>query len=69
MTADDLLIRARTIARQLADISPDAFRLDKRQIRASFVGKKAPKEIVDLWAAPETHERIRAYLAKTLKKK
>ena len=69
VTADDLLIRARTIARQLADIAPDAFRLDKRQIRASFVGKKAPKEIIDLWAAPETHERIRVYLAKTIKKK
>jgi enoyl-CoA hydratase len=69
VTADDLLIRARTIARQFADIAPGAFRLTKRQIRDSFVGENAAKEIVDLWAAPETHERIRAYLAKTIRKK
>ena len=69
VTADDLLIRSRMIARQFADIAPDAFRLTKLQIRDPFVGENAPKEIVDLWAAPETHDRIRAYLAKTIKKK
>jgi hypothetical protein len=69
VTADDLLIRSRTIARQFADIAPDAFRLTKLQIRDPFVGENAPKEIVDLWAAPETHDRIREYLAKTIRKK
>jgi enoyl-CoA hydratase len=69
VTADDLLIRSRTIARQFADIASDAFRLTKRQIRDPFVGENAPKEIVDLWAAPETHDRIREYLAKTIRKK
>jgi enoyl-CoA hydratase len=69
VTADNLLIRARSIARQLADIAPDAFRLTKLQIREPFDAENASKEIVDLWAAPETHERIREYLAKTIKKK
>jgi enoyl-CoA hydratase/carnithine racemase len=69
VTAADLLLRSRTIARQFADIAPDAFRLTKRQIRRPFVGENAPKEIVDLWASPVTHDRVRAYLAKTIRKK
>jgi enoyl-CoA hydratase len=72
---EHLLSRAREIARKLMDISPADFRLTKRQIREPFlrdaagIARASADEIDALWAAPETHERIRAYLAKTLGKK
>src|ERR1700694_1483539 len=37
VNASDLLIRARSVARQFADIAPDAFRLTKLQIREPFL--------------------------------
>lgn len=67
--------RAVQLARQLAALSPVAFQLTKRQIRepylraAATISSASADEIDDQWAAPETHERIRAYLAKTIGKK
>jgi len=73
--AENLLRRATEIARQLAEITSDAFRLTKRQIREPFlrdaaqIARVSGDEIDAKWADPETHEHIRAYLAKTLGKR
>lgn len=72
--ADDLLDRGRAVAQTLASIPRDAFRLTKRQLRepylrdASHIAVASADEIDAVWAAPETHGHIRAYLAKTIKK-
>jgi enoyl-CoA hydratase len=69
-----LLARAQETAQALAAIPRDAFRLTKRQLRepylrdASRVAVASAEEIDAIWAAPETHDHIRAYLAKTIKK-
>jgi len=73
--ADELLPRAQAVARTLAAIPRDAFRLTKRQLRepylrdASHIAIASADEIDAVWAAPATHEHIRAYLAKTIAKK
>jgi len=75
VSAENLMTRAMEMARQLAEITPDAFRLTKRQIREPFlrdaaeIARVSADEIDAKWAAPETHEHIRAYLAKTLGKR
>ncbi len=72
---ETLLTRAQTIAVQIAAIAPEAFRITKRQLRepflhdASRVAAASAGEIDTMWAAPATHERIRAYVAKTIGKK
>ena|SRR5438128_2143376 len=72
VSADLLLPRAKEMARQIANITPDAFRLTKRQIRepylrdAARIANASADEIDALWAAPATHDHIRAYLAKTI---
>jgi len=74
-TASDLMPRANAVARQMASITPDAFRLTKRQLRepyvrdAAAVASVSADEIDALWAAPATHQHIRDYLAKTIGKK
>jgi len=74
LPAADLLGRAYAIARTLASIPRDAFRLTKRQLRepylrdSSHIAVASADEIDAIWAAPETHEHIRAYLAKTIRK-
>jgi enoyl-CoA hydratase len=73
--ASDLLGRAHGIAQRLASHRPDAFRMTKRQLRepylrdAAHIAAASVDEIDAAWAAPETHEHIRAYLAKTIGKK
>ena len=75
VAGDDLLRRANEVARQLAGITPNAFRLTKRQIREPFlrdaaqIATASADEIDALWADPKTHEHIRAYLEKTIGKK
>jgi enoyl-CoA hydratase len=70
---DSLLERAEAIARQLA-ASPRIFALTKRQLRdksitrAKHYAHELDAEIRELWSTPETHDRIRAYIAKTIKK-
>lgn len=71
--ADALLERADAVARQLA-ASPRIFALTKRQLRDKAISRakhyahEMDAEILELWTAPETHERIRAYIAKTIRK-
>jgi len=73
MAADALQARAGEVARQLASISPAAFALNKRMLHAPALERIAAtaahdEEALALWLAPETHDRIRAYLAKTVRK-
>lgn len=71
---EELLTRANEMAAHIATLPPEAFALAKRQIRdhAADRAKRHNGEFGDdvraQWNAPETHERIRAYLAKTVKK-
>jgi enoyl-CoA hydratase len=71
---DDLPARAEAVARQFAAVAPEAFRLAKRQLRDKAVSRakhyahELDGDARELWAAPETHARIREYLAKTIKK-
>jgi enoyl-CoA hydratase len=75
VSSDNLLNRAMEIARQLADLTPDDFRLTKRQIREPFlrdaaeIARVSAGEIAAQWADPATHEHIKAYLAKTIGKR
>jgi enoyl-CoA hydratase len=74
-SGDRVLDRGRKIAAEMAEHTPDGFRITKRQLREPFLRDAAriaavsTDEIDALWAAPATHEHIRAYLAKTLGKK
>lgn len=70
---DALIARAREVAEQLAGISPRAFRLSKRMLRAPVLERidrsaADDEEVLAAWLAPETHDRIREYLAKTVRK-
>jgi enoyl-CoA hydratase len=73
--AHDLLGRAHSIAQKLMTVPRATFRITKRQLREPYLRDAAEiaiasiDEIDAIWAAPETHEHIREYLAKTLKKK
>ena len=75
VSAEALLPRAVEIAREIAGTPQDGFRLTKRQIREPFlrdaaqIASASADEIDALWAAPATHEHIRAYLAKTIGKR
>ncbi|MGZ5442185.1 MAG: enoyl-CoA hydratase/isomerase family protein [Thermoanaerobaculia bacterium] len=72
---DDLTSRAEAVAGQLAALPPRAFQLAKRQLRDKAISRarhfahELDSEALELWKAPETHARIREYLAKTVKKK
>lgn len=72
--APALLARAEEMARHFAALPAQAFALTKRQLRdravhhAKHYAHALDDEIRELWGAPETLERIRAYLAKTVKK-
>jgi enoyl-CoA hydratase len=66
--------RAREVAAQMAAIPPEIFAHTKRHLRADALermdrlGAAHDAAALALWAAPETHERIREYLAKTVRK-
>lgn len=72
--AERLMERALEIAAQLAAIRADAFRANKLHVRAPArqflkndrTGLK--EKIMKVWAAPQTAENIRAYVARTLRK-
>jgi enoyl-CoA hydratase len=72
--ADDLPARAEAVARQFAALPPQAFQLAKRQLRdrtishAKHYAHELDSDALELWSAPETHARIREYLAKTIRK-
>jgi len=71
--ADALLGRAHEVAAQLAALPPEVFRMTKRHLRADALARmdaaaEYDAEALRIWRAPETHERIRDYLARTIKK-
>ena len=67
-----LIERAIAAAKTLAAISPAAFALTKRQIRASALQPPNRAEIdaavMQIWTSPETLDRIRDYVSRTLRK-
>jgi enoyl-CoA hydratase len=70
---DQLMPRALEAATRFASIPPDAFRITKSHLRAPFVAaaqarKAADEEALKVWCDPRTHEHIKAYLAKTIRK-
>lgn len=66
--------RAEDMARHFASLPPRAFALTKRQLRdrtigrAKHYGHEFDDEVRELWSDPETLQRVRDYLAKTVKK-
>jgi enoyl-CoA hydratase len=65
--------RALAAAKTLAALPPAAFALSKRQIREPNLhridnSKDVDAAIEQIWTAPETLERIRDYVARTLRK-
>jgi enoyl-CoA hydratase len=73
--AEALVERALEVARQLAAIPTEAFGPTKRELRRAALERAGSIEggvdadVLAAWAAPETRERIRAYLARTVGKK
>ncbi|MBV8418953.1 MAG: hypothetical protein JOZ26_02950, partial [Hyphomicrobiales bacterium] len=67
-----LLERAVAAANALAALPPKAFALTKRQIRAPALERMQRPDldaaIEQIWTAPETLERVRDYVARTLRK-
>lgn len=69
-----LAARAAEIAVGFAALPHTAFALAKRQLRDRTKGRarhyanELDKTVLDEWSAPETHARIREYLAKTVRK-
>jgi enoyl-CoA hydratase len=72
---DALQTRAEEQARQLAALPADAFRFAKRQLRDPYIRRarryenEYGRDIHRMWSEPETHGRIREYLARTVGKK
>ncbi|HEX9983797.1 MAG TPA: enoyl-CoA hydratase/isomerase family protein [Thermoanaerobaculia bacterium] len=74
VTAEALLPRALEVATQLAALPPEGFRLAKRQLRDKaltwskrYIGE-FDRDAMAHWKTPETHARIRDYLARTVRK-
>jgi enoyl-CoA hydratase len=70
----DLLSRAQEIARQLASIPPQVYRLTKQSLHAEALaridraGEAHEQAVLQVWSAAETHAHIREYLRRTLGK-
>jgi enoyl-CoA hydratase len=71
---DDLPARAEAMAQHLASLPQQAFQLAKRQLRdrtisqAKHYAHELDSVAFEIWRSPETHARIRDYLARTIKK-
>lgn len=70
---DRLMPRALEVAQRFAAIPPESFRLTKAHIREPYLREARAHEAIDrealaVWSSEATHDHIRAYLAKTLKK-
>ena len=67
-----LVPRAEEVARGLAGLPPRIFAMTKRQLRdktisrAKHYANELDSDVRELWSDPATHERIRAYLARTV---
>lgn len=71
--AHALVDRAREVAAQLAALPPEVFLLTKQRLRGEAADRMSRDPDYDeralaLWEAPETHARIRDYLAKTVRR-
>lgn len=71
--ADALLPRAREAAAHLAALPPAAFRLTKQSLRADALARMDGAAEYDRaahaqWATPETHDHIRAYVERTMRR-
>ena len=72
--AATLPARAEEMARHFASLPPQGFALAKKQLRETAIDRakhyanELDREVIELWSASETLDRIRAYLAKTVKK-
>lgn len=72
--ADALAGQAMAAARKLAQLSAPAFAQTKKRLRLPVtermeaIGGATDKVATDIWAAPETLDYIRDYVARTLKK-
>ncbi|HMF15977.1 MAG TPA: enoyl-CoA hydratase/isomerase family protein [Gemmataceae bacterium] len=70
----ELLGRAQEIARQLAQIPPQTFRLTKQSLRAEALeridrtSESLDKAALEVWSAAETHAHIREYVRRTVGK-
>lgn len=70
---EDLMTRAFEKASRLAAAPPAAFAMTKGHLRDPYLrtaaGRKAQdREAMNLWRDPATHEHIRAYLQRTIRK-
>jgi len=69
-----LLDRANDVARQLAAIPAESFRLTKHHLRApalermAHLGEINDAKALAVWSDPAIHQRIRDYLARTVRK-
>jgi enoyl-CoA hydratase len=74
VAAEDLLTRAHEVARQLALIPPQTYRLTKQSLRAEALERidraREPQEqaVLEVWSAAETHAHVREYLRRTVRK-
>jgi len=72
--ADALMDRAVAAAEMLAALSPRAFAITKQQIRQPVAERTANNDgshgaaVTEVWTTQATHDDIRAYVARTLKK-
>ncbi len=72
--ADALMQQALATAQHLATLSPAAFAQTKKQLRQSVAERVArrrtatDKVVTEIWAAPETLDYVRDYVARTLKR-
>jgi enoyl-CoA hydratase/carnithine racemase len=69
----DLLARAQTIARQLACVPSESYRLTKQYLRAAALARMDASTDNDaaalaIWSAAQTHANIREYLGRTVKR-
>jgi enoyl-CoA hydratase len=73
--ADSMLVRADSMARRLAAVPREAFRLTKLQLRQPFLEaadnrqKLVGAEVAATWSSPATHDHIRKYIEKTFGKR
>lgn len=71
--ADALLPRAKEVAGQLASLSPEVFRMTKQRLRAETLERmdgaaEYDRAALALWRAPDTHARIRDYMARATRR-
>lgn len=71
--ADALPARAREMAAQLASLPPEVFRLTKQALRADALARmdaaaEYDRQVHAIWSAPQTHARIRDYMARIARK-